>query len=43
LTTTTSPAPKIGPSSVPAPPEITISRTSAEEVRARVCGLMNCV
>ena len=43
LTTTTSAAPTIGPSSVPAPPEITISSTSAEEVRASVCGLMNCV
>ena len=43
LTTTTSAAPTIGPSSVPAPPEITISSTSAEEVSASVCGLMNCV
>ena len=43
FTTTTSAAPTIGPSSVPAPPEITISSTSAEEVSASVCGLMNCV
>src|SRR5664280_1549100 len=43
LTTTTSAAPTIGPNSVPAPPEITISSTSAEEVSASVCGLMNCV
>src|SRR5215475_5749334 len=43
LTTTTRPAPTTGPSSVPAPPEMTMSSTSAEEVRASVCGLMNCV
>ena len=42
-TTTTSVAPTIGPSSVPAPPEITISSTSAEAVSDSVCGLMNCV
>ena len=41
LTTTTSAAPTIGPSSVPAPPEITISSTSAEAVRSSACGLMN--
>src|SRR5689334_10169365 len=43
FTTTTRVAPTIGPNSVPAPPEITISSTSAEAVRASVCGLMNCV
>ena len=43
LTITTRPAPTIGPSKVPAPPEITISSTSADEVSASVCGLMNCV
>src|SRR3974390_2382230 len=36
-------ATKIAPSRVPAPPEITISSTSAEDVSASVCGLMNCV
>ena len=41
LTMTTSAAPTIGPSSVPAPPEITISSTSAEAVRSIACGLMN--
>src|SRR5262249_30022170 len=43
LTTTTSAAPTIGPSNVPAPPEITMRSTSAEDVSASVCGLMNCV
>src|SRR3974390_883912 len=43
LTATTRAAPTIGPSRVPAPPEITISSTSAEDVSASVCGLMNCV
>src|SRR5262249_30198287 len=43
LTATTSAAPTIGPSRVPAPPEITISNTSAEAVSASVWGLMNCV
>src|SRR5262249_46351892 len=43
LTTTTKAAPTIGPNNVPAPPEITISSTSAEAVRASVWGLMNCV
>ena len=38
---TTSAAPTIGPSSVPAPPEITISSASAEAGSASVCGLMN--
>src|SRR5665213_161853 len=43
LMTTTSVAPTTGPSKVPGPPEITISSTSADEVSASVCGLMNCV
>src|SRR3569832_2112562 len=43
LTITTNAAPTTGPSSVPAPPEMTISSTSADEVSDRVCGLMNCV
>ncbi len=45
LLTTITPArrPTIGPSRVPAPPEITISSTSAEEVRSTACGLMNWV
>ena len=43
FTTTTRPAPTIGPSSVPGPPEITISSTSADEVSDSVCGLMNWV
>ncbi len=41
LTTTTKVAPTIGPNKVPAPPEITISNTSAEAVRSSACGLMN--
>ena len=44
LTTTTSAgADDRAQASVPAPPEITISSTSADEVSASVCGLMNCV
>src|SRR5579862_380893 len=41
LMMTTRLAPTIGPSNVPAPPEITISKTSADEVSARAGGLMN--
>src|SRR4051794_18488774 len=41
LTTTTSAAPTIGPSRLAGPPAITISRTSAEDVSDKVCGLMN--
>ena len=41
LMITTRLAPTTGPSSVPAPPEITISNTSADEVSARAGGLMN--
>src|SRR5664279_5212129 len=43
LTMTTKAAPTIGPSNVPGQPAITFNRTSAEEVRASVCGLMNWV
>src|SRR5262245_54631511 len=39
--TTTSAAPTTGPSSVPLPPEITISSASAEAVSATACGLTN--
>ena len=39
ITTTT--APITGPSSVPAPPAMTISNASAELVSARTCGLTN--
>ena len=38
---TTMAAPTMGPSSVPLPPEITISSASAEVVSATTCGLMN--
>ena len=38
---TTIAAPAIGPSSVPVPPEITISSASADVVSADTCGLMN--
>src|SRR5215467_11439534 len=38
---TTMAAPAIGPNKVAVPPEITMSRTSAEDVSAATCGLMN--